>query len=74
MMIWYTAHYGTWADAGKLGGGVQSVQYGKHEWETGTFDRKEAFSRAQEVANETGKGEKFLRMLEKWDEAGGGDE
>ncbi len=51
-MIWYKAHYGSWNDAH----GVKSINFaptGKYCF--GTFSRKEAFCKAQETANETGK-------------------
>ena len=46
-MIWYTAHYGTWAN----GGHVTKIDFGKYCY--GTYDRKEAFDKAQKTANET---------------------
>ena len=48
MMWWYRATYGSWRNPD----GVHFVQYGDHEWQTGTYDRKEAFAKAQQVANE----------------------
>ena len=55
MSIWYTAHYGSWRDPH----GVCRVEFNKPGEEykhiTGTYNRKEAFCKAQETANETGK-------------------
>lgn len=47
-MIWYKAFYGTWAKFP----GVVTIEFGKYCY--GTFDRREAFAKAKEVANETG--------------------
>ena len=47
-MIWYTAHYGSWAN----GGSVTRIDFGKYCY--GTYSRKEAFQKAQETANQTG--------------------
>lgn len=48
-MIWYKAFYGTWAITPP---GVVSLEFGKYCY--GTFDRREAFAKAKEVANKTG--------------------
>lgn len=49
-MTWYTGHYGSWAN----GGTVRHISLGAGKWaeRTGTYDRKEMFDKAQEVANE----------------------
>lgn len=49
-MTWYTGHYGSWAN----GGTVTRISLGAGKWveQTGTYDRKEMFDKAQEVANE----------------------
>ena len=49
-MTWYTGHYGSWAN----GGTVRHISLGKGDWveRTGTYDRKEMFDKAQEVASE----------------------
>lgn len=44
-MWWYKAYYGSWREPN----GVQMIDFGKHCY--GTYDRKEAFAKAQEVAN-----------------------
>lgn len=48
-MTWYKAFYGTWAD----GDTVTQIDFGKYCY--GTYSRQEAFSKAQETANETGR-------------------
>lgn len=45
-MAWYQAWYGSWAKGDK----VTIIEF-KHGY--GTCDRKEAFAKAQEIANET---------------------
>ena len=49
-MTWYTGHYGSW----KKGESVTRISLGMGNWveRTGTYDRKEMFDKAQEVANE----------------------
>ena len=49
-MTGYTGHYGSWAN----GGTVRHISLGAGKWaeRTGTYDRKEMFDKAQEVANE----------------------
>lgn len=50
-MTWYTGHYGSWAN----GGTVKHISLGAGKWaeRTGTYDRREMFDKAQEVANES---------------------
>lgn len=49
-MTWYIGYYGSWAN----GGTVRRISLGEGKWaeRAGTYDRKEMFSKAQEVANE----------------------
>lgn len=48
-MLWYTAHYGTW----RSGDTVTRIDFGNYCY--GTHNRKEAFTKAQETANKTGR-------------------
>lgn len=53
-MTYYSEHYGSWNEPG----GVQRVEFGEKlgiKYLYHTESRKEAFERAQEVANSTGK-------------------
>lgn len=50
-MYWYEGWYGSWREPN----GVRRVQIGTHGYDTGTYDRKEMFEKAQETANKTGK-------------------
>ena len=53
-MTRYSAHYGSWAEPG----GVDRIEFGEHlgiKYLFHTESRREAFEKAQEVANMTGK-------------------
>ena len=48
-MTWYKAFYGSW----NAPGGVKHIYFGDN-YVNGTYKRKEAFEKAQAVADETG--------------------